>query len=218
MLGSVAAMVDEERRRRLLALKLAALIRDHWTTHDLQTTSFALGSAARDGDTGWVLLDERPHRGLGPALAWAIRAGVDRLHVLAEEGTGTLGRRAAAFRLPIEVWHVAERVLLPAIAEPLAGAVACAGRARPFPAADHAGRRNAGGRARHADRRGARSRSVPGRDRRVHRRGPVGGRDRPARSRGVPDAARRRPDGRSAHQGRRRGRASPSVQAPTRIR
>lgn len=112
-------MVDEARRDRLLALKLAALIRDHWTTRDLQTTSFALGSAARDGDTGWALLDERQHRGLGPALAWAIRARVDRLHVLADEGTGTLSRRAAAFRLPIEVWHVAERVLLPAIAEPL---------------------------------------------------------------------------------------------------
>ena len=112
-------MVDEARRDRLLALKLAALIRDHWTTHDLQTTSFALGSAARDGDIGWALLDERQQRGLGPALAWAIRAGVDRLHVLADEGTGTLSRRATAFRLPIEVWHVAERVLLPAIAEPL---------------------------------------------------------------------------------------------------
>jgi hypothetical protein len=113
-------MVDEARRDKLLALKLAALIRDHWTTHDLQTTPFALGSAARDGDTGWALLDERQHRGLGPALAWAIRAGgVDRLHVLAEEGTGTLSRRATAFRIPIEVWHVTERVLLPAIAEPL---------------------------------------------------------------------------------------------------
>ena len=112
-------MADETRRERLLALKLGALVRDHWTTDDLQTTPFALGSAVRDGATGWVLLEERQHRGLGPALAWAIRAGVDRLHVLGEAGTGTLARRAAAFRTPIEVWHVAERVLLPAIAEPL---------------------------------------------------------------------------------------------------
>ena len=57
-----------------------------------------------------MLLDERQHRGLGPALAWAVRAGVDQLQVLAEEGTGTLARRAVAFRLPIEVWHVAERI------------------------------------------------------------------------------------------------------------
>jgi hypothetical protein len=66
-----------------------------------------------------VLLDERPQSGLGPSLAWALRAGVDRVHVLAEEGTGTLARRAEAFRLPIGIWHVAERALLPAIAEPL---------------------------------------------------------------------------------------------------
>jgi hypothetical protein len=112
-------MVDEARRGRLLAVKLAALIRDHGYGADLQPARFALGAAATDGRVGWVLLDERQHRGLGPALAWAVRAGVVGLHVLAEEGTGTLARRAAAFRLPIEVWHVGERALLPAIAEPL---------------------------------------------------------------------------------------------------
>ena len=112
-------MVDEGRRGRLLAMKLAALVRDHGAGADLQTASFALGAAAIDDGVGWVFLEERQARGLGPALAWAVRAGVDRLHVLAEEGTGTIARRATSFRLPIEVWHVAERVLLPAIAEPL---------------------------------------------------------------------------------------------------
>ena len=112
-------MADEGRRGRLLAMKLAALVRDHGVGADLQTTPFALGAAAIDGATGWVYLDERQQRGLGPALAWAVRAGVSRLHVLAEEGTGTLARRAEPFRLPVEVWHVAERALLPAIAEPL---------------------------------------------------------------------------------------------------
>ena len=85
----------------------------------MQPAPFALGAAAIDGSVGWVLLDERQQRGLGPALAWAVRAGVEPLHVLAEEGTGTLARRATAFRMPIEVWHIAERMLLPAIAEPL---------------------------------------------------------------------------------------------------
>ncbi len=112
-------MVDEGRRGRLLAMKLAALVRDHGVEADLQATPFALGAAAMDGDNGWVFLDERQHRGLGPALAWAVRAKVDHLHVLAEEGTGTIARRSDSFRLPIEVWHVAERVLLPAITEPL---------------------------------------------------------------------------------------------------
>jgi hypothetical protein len=112
-------MVDESRRGRLLAMKLGALAHDHGASNGLQTASFALGATAVDGRVGWVLLDDRQQRGLGPALAWAVRAGVDQLQVLAEEGTGTLARRAASFRLPIEVWHVDERVLLPAIAEPL---------------------------------------------------------------------------------------------------
>jgi hypothetical protein len=112
-------MVDEARRGRLLAVKLAALIREHDETTDLHDVPFALGAAAIDGSVGWVLLDERQQRGLGPSLAWAVRADVEHLHVLAEEGTGTLARRAEAFRLPIDVWHIDERMLLPAIAEPL---------------------------------------------------------------------------------------------------
>lgn len=116
-------MVDETRRSRLLAMKLATLVRDHEGQAAVQPVPFALGAAGLDGSVGWVLLDERQHRGLGPALAWAVRAGVDHLHVLAEESTGTLARRASAFRIPIEVWHVADRVLLPAIAEPLPPAV-----------------------------------------------------------------------------------------------
>jgi hypothetical protein len=112
-------MVDETRRGRLLAVKLATLIREHGAGGNLQPTPFALGAATIDGSIGWVLLDERQQRGLGPVLAWAVRAGVDHLHVLAEEGTGTIARRATAFRMPVEVWHIAERVLLPAIAEPL---------------------------------------------------------------------------------------------------
>jgi hypothetical protein len=112
-------MVEESRRCRLLGVKLTALIREHNGETDLATAPFALGAAAIAGTTGWVLLDERPQSGLGPSLAWALRAGVDRLHLLAEEATGTLARRADAFSLPIEVWHVDERVLLPAIAEPL---------------------------------------------------------------------------------------------------
>ena len=112
-------MVEESRRGRLLGLKLTALVRDHAGETDLASMPFALGAAAIAGTTGWVLLDERPHSGLGPSLAWAVRAGVERLHVLADEATGTLARRAEAFRLPIEVWHVDDRTLLPAIAEPL---------------------------------------------------------------------------------------------------
>ena len=40
------------------------------------------------------------------------------LQLLAGHGTGVLARRAAHFRLPIDVWHVEDRALLPAVAEP----------------------------------------------------------------------------------------------------
>jgi hypothetical protein len=117
-------MVDESRRGQLLAIKLAALARDHGAGDGLVALPFALGAAATEGTDGWILLDDRPQRGLGPALAWAVRARVERLQILAEVGTGLLARRVAAFRLPIEVWHIAERVLLPAIAEPIADPIA----------------------------------------------------------------------------------------------
>ena len=68
----------------------------------------------------WVLVEDEPERGLGPALAWALRNGATSLHVLAERATGLLARRAGGVTFPIEVWHVDERVLLPAVAEPLA--------------------------------------------------------------------------------------------------
>ena len=116
-IASVAAMVDETRRGHLLTIKLSALARDHGASHDLEAIPFALGAAATDGVDGWGVLDDQPHRGLGPALAWAVRSRVERLQILAETATGVLARRATAFRLPIEIWHIADRALFPAIAE-----------------------------------------------------------------------------------------------------
>jgi hypothetical protein len=80
---------------------------------------FGVGAALLAGAQAWVLVDDEPARGLGPALAWSIRHGATDLQLVAERGTGTLARRAAAFTLPIEVWHADGRTLLPAIAEPL---------------------------------------------------------------------------------------------------
>ena len=36
------------------------------------------------GDDAWVLVEDDPAHGLGPALAWAVRNGAARLHVLAD--------------------------------------------------------------------------------------------------------------------------------------
>lgn len=111
---------DPARRAALLHLKLATLVREHLGHEvDAVPASFARGGALTVATTAWVLVDEQPERGLGPALAWALRHGATELHVLAESATGTLQRQADAVALPVRAWHVAERTLLAAIAGPL---------------------------------------------------------------------------------------------------
>ena len=66
----------------------------------------------------WVYLVESPDRGLGMALAWAERHDVDDLHVVADEETSLLARRAELFAegAPL-VWQVTRKGLVEA--EPL---------------------------------------------------------------------------------------------------
>jgi len=86
---------------------------------DAEPVGFAAGAALRRDDTGWVLLDELAGRGLGRALAWADQQGVTALHVLAEDATDVLARRAALFRSAPCVWTVEGRSVRPATpAEP----------------------------------------------------------------------------------------------------
>ena len=75
--------------------------------------------AATAGDQAWVVLDGKPGHGLGAAVAYATSRHAASVDVVAERGTGTLARRAEAFRLPITVWHLDRRHLIPAVAEPL---------------------------------------------------------------------------------------------------
>ncbi len=111
---------DPSRRGRLIGLKLRALVRDHLGDDSLTDASeFAPGAALLHGDTAWTLLDSSPARRLGAALAWALRSGASSLQVIAEDGTGTLTRRASEFAMPVTVWRADGRSLLPAVAEPL---------------------------------------------------------------------------------------------------
>jgi hypothetical protein len=117
--ASTSTTDDGGRRARLRSVKLLALLTEHLGHPvDADVGVFPPGAAAMVGDTAWVLVEDEPERGLGPAVAWAIRRGAARLHVLAERATGSLARRAAGFTLPIDVWHVDDRQLLPAVAEP----------------------------------------------------------------------------------------------------
>lgn len=102
-------------------VKLRTLVRDHLGREvTAEPATFPPGAAALvDDHLAWVLVDGDPARALGPALAWARRHGARELHLLADRDTGLLARRAAAFSVPITVWHIDGRALLPAIAAPL---------------------------------------------------------------------------------------------------
>jgi hypothetical protein len=89
-----------------------------WPGPEPDPGPFPGGAVARAGAVGWVLADERPERALGGALAWARRAGVDEVHVIAEAATGVLARRAGAFAPAPAVWRVEGRALERAPADP----------------------------------------------------------------------------------------------------
>ena len=112
---------NDTRKSQLLSLKLRALVRDHLgyeSESGLVPDVFARGAAVVEGDVAWVFVDDRPERGLGPALLWSLKEGHRALNVLAERCTGILARQAALFTTPITVWYVDGRTLMPAIAEP----------------------------------------------------------------------------------------------------
>lgn len=102
-----------------MAVKLAALVRDHAGDAPVTPGVFPGGAAlVRDG-VAWVLAEDAPVRALGPAAAWARQQGAHSVHVVAAEATGVLARRAALFAEPRpEVFHVEGRTLLDAIPEP----------------------------------------------------------------------------------------------------
>ena len=79
--------------------------------------TFPGGATARAADQGWVMLDERPDAGLGRALVWADREGVDALHLIVDDAdaAGVLARRAELFRRSPRVWQVEGRSLRPAV-------------------------------------------------------------------------------------------------------
>ena len=112
--------VDTERRSRLLALKLRALIREHLGLTgdpDGRVEVFAPGAAFITNDAVWLLIDGNAARALGGVLAWGTKFELP-IHLVVENDSGLLARRAALFDVDVTVWHADERVLLPALAEP----------------------------------------------------------------------------------------------------
>lgn len=129
--------LDPDQRARLVGIKLAALVDQHWgpdgssTTGGREAAPFAGGAALLDDERAFVLVDDDSPRGLGAVLAWADQHDRARVVVLASAGAAadTLARQAAAFDRPVEVFAVHDRRLDPATpaappVEPEAPAVA----------------------------------------------------------------------------------------------
>ena len=111
---------DPDRRARLRALALQTLVRDNFAVDGFSAAvGLSRGAAGVHDGTAYVLVDDSPERGLGAALAWALRHEATTVRVLASGSTGLLARRAAEFALDVSVWHVDERLVVEAIAEPL---------------------------------------------------------------------------------------------------
>ncbi len=100
-------------------------MREHWASdraiEQATAGTFPGGATLRTSNTGWVLAEEQPERALGGALAWARQHGLTDLHVLAQEATPLLARRATAFADRPRVWRVDGRGLAPARPEPPPG-------------------------------------------------------------------------------------------------
>ena len=111
---------DPSRLARLNAIKLQALVRDHLGGDTaFEVGEFPGGASLLHAGSAWVLLADRSERGLGGALAWAVRRDATQLHVVTEEHAGLLARRGGGFGLPVQVWRADGRLLHAAEAEPL---------------------------------------------------------------------------------------------------
>lgn len=119
--ASSASPTDDDRRGRLLGIKLRALVGDHLgRTIDAEPATLAGGAALQVDDAAWILIDGGAARSFGAALAWSIRNGASSLHVVVEHDSGLLARRARGCSFPVTVWFAQDRVLLPVVPEPLA--------------------------------------------------------------------------------------------------
>ncbi|MGA9279444.1 hypothetical protein [Ilumatobacter sp.] len=107
-----------ERRRRLLGIKLRALVSEHLGSPvDVEPVEFGTGAGFVLDGAAWVIVDGPAGRTLGASLAWAVRNGATSLDVVVDDGGGQVARRAGGFDFPVGVWFPEERALLPIVAE-----------------------------------------------------------------------------------------------------
>ena len=96
---------DEPAARRLRGVKLQALVRDHLGRDDRRRRRRRSrpGAALVADGAAWVLVEDEPERGLGPALAWALRNGADVARTSSPSGRpGCWPAGPAGFAFPID--------------------------------------------------------------------------------------------------------------------
>jgi hypothetical protein len=103
-----------DRRARLLATKLAAVVAEQADAGTISPGAFPLGAALLAGQRAWVLLDADldDGTGLGAAIVWALRNGATQLDLVADIALTVVARRATEFSLPIGVWTLDGRNLV----------------------------------------------------------------------------------------------------------
>ena len=122
--AAVPSAPDDDRRSRLLGIKLRALVGEHLGRPvDVDSLGFPSGAALRVDDTAWVLVDGAAARSLGAALAWSIRHDATSLNLVVEHDSGLLARRAQQLDFPVRVWFPQDRLLLPVVPEPLVASI-----------------------------------------------------------------------------------------------
>ena len=110
--------MNPELKARLYGIKLVALVREHFgAIEPSDQIGLTVGAAMTANNASWVLIEDKPERGLGVALAWASRHAVTDLHILASSDTATLARRATAFDLSIKIWAIDGINITPASAQ-----------------------------------------------------------------------------------------------------
>lgn len=114
---------DPERRARLLAAKLSALLKRYWPdAAGVKPKPGAGGTVACAEDRAWVLVDDTDaNRGFARALLWGLYRDAAELHVLIDRSTalGEPARQASCFQTSVTVWAVSGAELARVDATPL---------------------------------------------------------------------------------------------------
>lgn len=109
---------NAELRGRLLGAKLRGLVGDHLGRPvEGEPAPLPAGAGLVVDGEAWIIVEGAGERALGTALAWAVRRHAVALHLVVDEATGPLARRAAQFEFPISVWYPQDRTILPVVAE-----------------------------------------------------------------------------------------------------